>query len=311
MGTSTSDTVCSPFPSCDDVVNDCGASAAESCCASPLVDGGTFDRVNDDSYAATVSNFRLDKFEVTVARFRRFVAAWTEGWRPSAGAGKHAHVNGGNGLANATGSPVYENGWEAAWNTEVGPTDAALACNATYATWTPTAGANERRPVNCVNWYEAYAFCVWDGGFLPSEAEWNYAAAGGSAQRVFPWGTTSPGANAELAIYDCYYNGTGTCSGVTNIAPVGSATDGDGLYGQSDLAGNVWEWNLDAYAATAAAFGTGCNNCFHLDTDLSITRTVRGGSFDSTASVLRSDFRTNSWPEDRFQYFGFRCARAP
>ena len=47
--------------------------------------------------------------------------------------------------------------------------------------------------MNCVNWFEAYAFCIWDGGFLPSDTEWEYAAAGGSLQREYPWGSTAPG----------------------------------------------------------------------------------------------------------------------
>jgi formylglycine-generating enzyme required for sulfatase activity len=44
----------------------------------------------------------------------------------------------------------------------------------------------ERLPIICVNWCEAYAFCIWDGGFLQSETEWKYAASGGSKQRECP-----------------------------------------------------------------------------------------------------------------------------
>ena len=62
---------------------------------------------------------------------------------------------------------------------------------------------------------------------------------------------TAPGTANQYAIYGCYYpSGAGNCNlpqpGVANIAPVGTATLGAGLWGQLDLAGNMWEWNLDS-----------------------------------------------------------------
>ena len=52
-----------------------------------------------------------------------------------------------------------------------------------YQTWTAN---NDNLPMNCITWFEAFAFCIWDGGRLPTELEWNYAAAGGSSQNVYP-----------------------------------------------------------------------------------------------------------------------------
>ena len=63
-------------------VSDCGP-GNESCASSPLVAGGTYYRGTDGSRPATVGDFRLDKYEVTLGRFRPFVDAWMAGWRPS------------------------------------------------------------------------------------------------------------------------------------------------------------------------------------------------------------------------------------
>ena len=221
--------------------DDCGgASGTTDCCTSLEVPGGTFNRDGDAGYPATISGFRLDQYDVTVGRFRAFIAAGASAWSPATGSGIHAHLNGGLGLVNSGTGGGYEAGWqwtpaslgETTLATTAAQWDTNLACDATYQTWEPTTG-NETLPINCVDWYEAYAFCIWDGGFLPSEAEFNYAFMGGSAESSYPWGITAPGADASLAVYGCYYpNGAdGTCSGPQNLAPVGSVPAGDGVVG--------------------------------------------------------------------------------
>jgi formylglycine-generating enzyme required for sulfatase activity len=263
---------------------------------------------------ASVSGFRLDKYLVTVGRFRRFVAAWNggAGYTPPAGSGKHTHLNAGQGLVNVGGDAgvAYEPGWVTSDNGNIAPTDANLttACNAAFATWTTEAGSQEDLPINCVNWYESYAFCIWDGGFLPTEAEWEYAAAGGSQQREYPWGSAAPGTGNEYAIYGAYYpSGSGVVEGVGNIAPVGTATLGAGLWGQLDLAGEMWEWNMDFYAP----YVDPCVDCTNLTA--ASYRVFRGGDFGSLASTSvelpSSRFVGTSFP--RSLGVGFRCARAP
>jgi formylglycine-generating enzyme required for sulfatase activity len=294
-------------------MTNCGA-ASESCCASPEVTGGTYYRTytNDgggpmgEADAATVSGFRLDKYEVTVGRFRQFVKAWSDGWLPPAGSGKHAHLNGGKGLANSACPGSYETGWVETNDPYIAPTDANLAFPG-WQTWTSTPGGQENLPINDVNWYEAYAFCIWDGGFLPSEAEWEYAAAGGTAQLEYPWGSAAPGADNEYAIYDCDYpTAAGTCTGVANIAPVGTPTLGAGAWGQLDLSGNLWEATLDFYAT----YVDPCADCAYLTAALGST-VVRGGLFSSPPSYLAPPVRIMFAASGRGSDVGLRCARSP
>ena len=310
-------------------MTNCGA-GSESCCTSLEVTGGTFYRTYDDinvldggfmlaadggptgeADPATVSTFRLDKYLVTVGRFRQFVGAWNggAGYTPPAGSGKHTYLNGGQGLANSASAGTYETGWDATdWNntTDIDPTPANLASCSPWSTWTPSPGTNENRPINCVNWWESSAFCIWDGGFLPSEAEWEYAAAGGSQQREYPWGATDPGTENQYAIYDLYYR-TSSYADVAYIALVGSATLGAGFWGQLDMAG-VYEWNLDSYVS---GYVDPCTDCAYLTLTAAPTRVSRGGNFGSYAWNLLTPNRGYYPPSFRNGTLGLRCARAP
>jgi formylglycine-generating enzyme required for sulfatase activity len=184
-------------PSCAGLPATCGAGGADSCCGRSTVPGTTYfrshDVATDNTFAstsnpATVSDFVLDRYEITVGRFRAFVTAGrgTRAEPPLDGVGAHANI--------------AASGWQAAWSGRLAVDTpaliAAVKCNATYQTWTDTPGGNEHRPMNCITWYEAMAFCAWDGGYLPTEAEWNCAATGGAVDAlVSPRTTDTRGAH--------------------------------------------------------------------------------------------------------------------
>jgi formylglycine-generating enzyme required for sulfatase activity len=287
-------------PSCAGLVDTCGPNRDEDCCTSLLVPGGTFwlgrrmgdhDDVCDTNMGgatcfddetpgvmASVRSFRLDRFEVTVARFRKFVQAIAPA--PAAGAGKHGYLNGGD-----------EPGWDPTWRV-TRPTlwEAQLtACD--YGTWTSEVGDNETKAINCVPWHDAYAFCIWDGGFLPTEAEWEYAASGGE-ERLYPWGAgISPG---RACYFDC-----------RAVQPVGSRPMGDGKWGHADLAGNVFEWTLDVYAP----YPTSCDDCANFAPASLPRRSTRGGAASQPARDVRAVMRHPTRVAVSGPY-GVRCARS-
>jgi formylglycine-generating enzyme required for sulfatase activity len=241
-------------------------------------------------YPAMVSTFALDVYEVTVGRFRAFVNAGqgTQASPPAMGAGAHPQLAG--------------SGWGSAWNPNLVANTASLTaglkCSSVNYTWTDAVSGNENKPINCVTWYEAMAFCIWDGGYLPTEAEWNYAASGGSLQRVYPW--SNP---ATSSIIDCSYANYQSCvSG--GVSWAGSRAVGNGRWGHSDLAGNVREWVLDWYAGS---YPMPCVNCASLSPDMN--RLSRGGSIGYDPLYLRTSYRGQDSPGTRNQYLGFRCAR--
>jgi len=275
------------LPRCNEVEPDCGPEGKESCCADAEVLGGTFNRINDPQYPAAIADFRLDRFEVTVGRFRHFVAGYPQN-KPRKGEGAHPLI--------------AESGWNTEWDVEL-PKDRAelemqLECDANFRTWTEAPGANEALPINCVSFYLAFAFCAWDEGRLPTEAEWNYAAAGGNAHMPYPWGSAGP--DDSLAVYGC-----DTSTTVCLLPRVGSKSPaGDGRWKHADLSGSLAEWLLDFHGDMAAQ----CDNCANL-ANAALGREVRGGDFAHPAEQLITTHRIGFLPEDRFTFAGFRCAR--
>lgn len=174
-------------------------------------------------------------------------------------------------------------------------------------------GAPDRadHPVNCVDWNQALAWCQWQGGRLPYEAEWEKAARAGSTTR-YPWGRQVSCRNAILD--------DGKTTGSVKGEPDGCGEDRTwprgsrppnalGLY---DMHGNAGEWTMNWYAPDAIArlYATG-----KLDRPIEGQRkVVRGGSWDENPPNLRSSFRNVKPPvsgEAVYGSIGFRCVYQP
>jgi cysteine-rich repeat protein len=216
-----------PNPSCEGLETTCND---ESCCTTLWLPGGEFlmGAPEDDpdataaekpEHSVRLSEYFLDKYEVTVGRFRKFVEAY-DGTPPADGTGQHPRIQG--------------TGWQSHWPLPVDQEEIlAMVADRTSTTWTTDPGAFEARPINYLTWYVAYLFCAWDGGRLPTEAEWEFAASAGDENRAYPWGNEEP--DDTRGAFDLDW------------PVVGSVVAGEGRWGHLDLAGSVSEWTLDAY----------------------------------------------------------------
>jgi formylglycine-generating enzyme len=279
----------------------------ESCCKSIVAPGGTFpqgrstvagasdyyaggDWWEQPEFSSTVSSFALDKYEVTVGRFRKFVDAYVDNVTsaPADGAGANPNIPG--------------SGWQSAWNTHLPETQATFKNTLYWNNQVGGAGANDNKPVVYVSWCEAFAFCIWDGGRLATESEWEYAAAGGADNRLYPWGSATP---------DCTYANFNNCAGGTygSAMAVGPTPIGNGRWGHADLAGNVFEWTLDWFSTYPTLPTT---NYAKLSEEFTPGRIVRGGEFSymSGADRLRAAARYGISPWSGQPYVGLRCARS-
>jgi formylglycine-generating enzyme required for sulfatase activity len=242
-------------------------------------------------HLAFVGGFGLDKFEVTVARMRAFVEAYDRTallQSLAAGAGAHPGVSGSD----------WQSGWDQRLPDDRAALEDALLCDDPTQTWTATAGSNETFPINCLSWYLAYAFCAWDEGRLPTEAEWERAAAGGDQNRRYPWGETDP--TSSLANYLEGDN--------TPFMDVSAKPNGAGRWEHRALAGSVWEWVLDLHDPDwYTAGGSDCRYCANLSGDGA--RTMRGGAWLYHDHDLRAARRFAGSSGAYWLGAGVRCAR--
>jgi len=147
-----------------------------------------------------------------------------------------------------------------------------------------TDAVDPRLPVVHVSWHEADGFARWAGKRLPTEFEWEAAAAGASRDR----------ANLDELAF--------------GPAPAGAYADGAAESGAVQMLGDVWEWtssDFTGYAGFEAFPYPEYSEVFFGDEH----RVLRGGAWATRRHVIRNSFRNWDLPERRQIFAGIRCAR--
>ncbi len=216
------------------------------------------------------------------------------------------------------------------------PTAEAVALNDHYQWWNYVAGANwrhpegpkselkgrEKYPVVQVAYEDAEAYAKWADKRLPTEAEWEFAARGGLAGKIYVWGDDlKPGGKWQANVYQGDFpvqRGDRGEDGFKGIAPV--ARYRSNAYGLYDMTGNVWEWCSDLYRpdyyVTLAAQGDVARNpqgppkSFDPGEPQERKRAQRGGSFlctDEYCSRYIVGSRGKGEIRSASNHLGFRC----
>ena len=162
-----------------------------------------------------------------------------------------------------------------------------------------------RLPVIHVNAFEAEAWCRWARRRLPTEAEWEVAAAGepdasgralSSARRTHPWGDGAPGPE--------HANLNGRAHGPVDVA---SLPAGDSAFGVRQMWGNAWQWTSTAFRAYPGFAADPYRE--YSEPWFGTHRVLRGGCFATQARLLRNTWRNFYTPDRRDIFAGFRtCA---
>jgi len=156
--------------------------------------------------------------------------------------------------------------------------------------------ANE--PVAHVSFLEAAAYAKWAGKRLPTEAEWEKAAAlspASNSKQRFPWGSDDPD-ETQANLFE---------NGYWSVAPIGSLPAGQTPSGCHQMIGDVWEWTTSDYVPYPG-FKTEFDE--YNDKWFVSQKVLRGGSFATPQIHIRSTYRNFFYPHERWMIAGFRCA---
>ncbi len=244
------------------------------------------------AHVVSLLAFRIDRAPVTNAEFAQFVAD-----------GGYARRD----LWDGEGWAWREReGWEHPlyWLREGASHQSRSRSSSDPSSWRVRAMFGEEalpadHPVAGVSWYEAAAYARWAGKRLPTEAEWERAAAWDDeegAGRLYAWGERGPA--DDLCNFDLRRWGT---------TAVGAHPAGASAAGCLDMTGNVWEWTSSKFAGYPGfrAFPYPEYSEVWFDED---HRVLRGGSWATGPSVLRTTFRNFFRRHFRIAFAGIRCA---
>ena len=238
------------------------------------------------AHPVEVEPFAIGRAPVTQAQFLRFVeddgyhrqAYWdAEGWdwRGATGA-EH---------------PVYWRQVATGWQRRH------------FDQWNPL---EEHLPIIHVSWYEAQAYARWAERRLPTEAEWEVAAAAEPSadgkglsehRRRFPWGETEPTpehANLDWRAMSCI--------------DVGALPLGDSAFGCRQMIGNAWEWTSDAFRPFPGFVADPYED--YSAPWFNTRKVMLGGCWATRSRLIRNNYRNFQTPDRRDIWVGFRtCAR--
>jgi formylglycine-generating enzyme required for sulfatase activity len=241
-----------------------------------------------------ISDFFMGKYEITVKQFRTFIAE--TGYK--------------------TESERNTGGLTGCFCLEFDKTP--VTAYRSWANWkTPNKYLKTRdnHPVSCVSWNDTQVFISWLKSKtsvnyrLPTEAEWEYAARGGTKTRNY-WGNGKTDACRYGNVADRTKVNGGRdwgdkheCDdGYPFVAPVGHFKPND--FGLHDMMGNVWEWTNDRFDGNFYQSSKTRDNPEGPKSGSS--RIYRGGSWISGPNDVRAAFRPNLLPERRYYDVGFR-----
>jgi formylglycine-generating enzyme required for sulfatase activity len=217
------------------------------------------------------------------------------------------------------------------------PPDHAVPLDTHFRWWSYVQDANWRHPLGPgsdiegredfpvvhVAWEDAEAYAKWAGKRLPTEAEWEFAARGGLAGQVYPWGNEFLVDGKFMAnTHQGHFPNEDTHADAHGgIAPV--AQFPPNAYGLYDVAGNVWEWTRDWYRpdyyaklarAGVAEDPRGPESSFDPAEPGVAKRVHRGGSFLCTeqyCSRYMVGTRGKGEPSTGTNHLGIRLAKDP